>query len=35
MPERKDATKVAAYTYGCYINRLLGRPQGRIKEVWA
>jgi hypothetical protein len=29
------ATKVAAYTYGCYINRLLGRPQGRIKELWA
>lgn len=29
------ATKVAAYTYGCYINRLLGRPQGRIRELWA
>ena len=29
------AAKVAAYTYGCYINRLLGRPQGRIKELWA
>jgi len=27
--------KIAAYTYGCYINRLLGRPQGRIKELWA
>jgi hypothetical protein len=27
--------KVAAYTYGLYINRLLGRPQGRIKELWA
>jgi hypothetical protein len=26
---------VAAYTYGLYINRLLGRPQGRIKELWA
>jgi hypothetical protein len=26
---------VAAYTYGCYVNRLLGRPQGRIKELWA
>jgi hypothetical protein len=29
------ATKVAAYTYGCYVNRLLGRPQGRIRELWA
>ena len=27
--------KVAAYTYGCYINRLLGRPQGRIRDLWA
>lgn len=27
--------KVAAYTYGFYVNRLLGRPQGRIKELWA
>jgi len=23
------------YAYGCYVNRLLGRPQGRIKELWA
>jgi hypothetical protein len=29
------AAKVTAYTYGLYVNRLLGRPQGRIKEVWA
>lgn len=29
------AAKVAAYTYGCYVNRLLGRPQGHIKELWA
>jgi Transposase DDE domain len=29
------AAKVTAYTYGCYINRLLGRPQGHIKELWA
>ncbi|MGH3089384.1 MAG: transposase [Rubrobacteraceae bacterium] len=29
------AAKVAAYTCGCYVNRLLGRPQGRIKELWA
>jgi Transposase DDE domain len=27
--------KVAAYTYGCYINRMLGRPQGRIRDLWA
>jgi hypothetical protein len=29
------AAKVAAYTYGLYINRLLDRPQGHIKELWA
>ena len=29
------AAKEAAYTYGLYINRLIGRPQGRIKELWA
>lgn len=29
------AAKIAAYTYGFYLNRLLGRPQGRIKELWA
>jgi hypothetical protein len=29
------AAKVSAYTYGLYINRLLGRPQGLIKELWA
>ncbi len=29
------AAKVAAYTYGLYVNRLFGRPQGRIKELWA
>jgi hypothetical protein len=27
--------KICAYTYGCYVNRLLGRPQGRIKGLWA
>jgi hypothetical protein len=27
--------KVTAYTYGCYVNRFVGRPQGRIKELWA
>lgn len=29
------AAKVAACTYGLYVKRLLGRPQGRIKELWA
>ncbi len=29
------AAKVTAYTCGLYVNRLLGRPQGRIKELWA
>jgi hypothetical protein len=29
------AAKVCAYTYGLYVNRILGRPQGRIKELWA
>jgi hypothetical protein len=27
--------KITAYTFGFYINRLLGRPQGKIKELWA
>jgi hypothetical protein len=26
---------MTAYTCGLYVNRLLGRPQGRIKELWA
>jgi transposase len=29
------ATKIAAYTYACLVDRLLGRPQGRIKDLWA
>lgn len=29
------AAKVTAYTYGLYVNGLLGRPQGRIKDLWA
>jgi hypothetical protein len=29
------AAKIAAYTYGFYVNRIMGRPQGRIKELWA
>lgn len=29
------AAKITAYTYAFVINRLLGRPQGHIKELWA
>ena len=31
------ATTIAAKmtAYGCYVNRLLERPQGRIKGLWA
>ena len=29
------AAKIAAYTYAFLINRMLGWPQGRIKELWA
>jgi hypothetical protein len=29
------AAKMTAYTYAFLINRLLGRPQSRIKELWA
>ncbi len=29
------AAKLTAYTYAFLVNRLLGLPQGRIKEVWA
>jgi hypothetical protein len=29
------AAKMTAYTYAFLINRVLGRPQGRIKELWA
>ena len=27
--------KIAAYTYAFFVNRMLGRPQGWIKELWA
>jgi hypothetical protein len=27
--------KITAYTYAFVVNRILGRPQGRIKELWA
>jgi hypothetical protein len=29
------AAKITAYTYAFYVNRLLGRPQGRMKDLWA
>lgn len=29
------AAKLTAYTYAFLVNRLLGLPQGRIKELWA
>jgi hypothetical protein len=29
------AAKITAYTYAFYINRMLGRSQGKIKELWA
>jgi hypothetical protein len=35
LATRIVAAKVAAYTYGCYVDRFLGRAQGRIKELWA
>jgi hypothetical protein len=28
------AAKIAAYTYAFLVNRVLGRPQGHIKELW-
>ena len=29
------AAKICAYTYAFLVNRMLGRPQGRTKELWA
>jgi hypothetical protein len=29
------AAKITAYTYAFLVNRLLGRPQGRMKDLWA
>ena len=29
------AAKITAYTYAFLVNRVLGRPQGRVKELWA
>ena len=31
----KIAAKIAAYTYAFVVNRMLKRPQGHIKELWA
>jgi len=29
------AAKMTAYTYAFLINRLLGRPQGKVKDLWS
>jgi hypothetical protein len=29
------AAKITAYTYAFLVNRTMGRPQGRIKDLWA
>ena len=29
------AAKMTAYTYAFLVNRMLGRPQGKIKDLWA
>jgi hypothetical protein len=29
------AAKICAYIYAFYVNRLFGRPQGQIKDLWA
>ena len=29
------AAKMTAYTYAFWVNRMLGRPQGKIKDLWA
>jgi len=29
------AAKICAYIYAFLVNRVLGRPQGHIKELWA
>ena len=28
------AAKITAYTYAFMVNRMLGRPQGKVKELW-
>jgi hypothetical protein len=32
---RRIAAKMTAYTYAFLVNRVLGRPQGKIKDLWA
>jgi hypothetical protein len=32
---RRLVAKISAYTYAFWVNRRLGRPQGRIKALWA
>lgn len=34
-PATRIAAKLCAYTYALYVNRLLYRPQGRIKGLWS
>jgi len=29
------AAKITAYTYAFLVNRTMGRPRGRIKDLWA
>jgi hypothetical protein len=29
------AAKMTVYTYAFLVNRVLGRPQGKIKDLWA
>jgi hypothetical protein len=29
------AAKMTAYTYAFLVNRVLSRPQGKIKDLWA
>ena len=29
------AAEITAYTYALFVNRMPGRPQGRIKDLWA
>jgi hypothetical protein len=35
LATRIAAKRICAYTYAFLVNRLLGRPQGHIKELWA
>jgi hypothetical protein len=35
LATRRIAAKICAYTYAFLVKRMLGRPQGHIKELWA